>query len=58
MLGEEQVKDILEKLGKGEIKIHEIENFTMNDSNEAARIRRLFLEKKYGLELKNIASVV
>lgn len=56
MLEEEQVRDILEKLENGGVKLHEIENFTMNDSNEAARIRRLFLEKKYSLQLKNIGT--
>ncbi len=56
MLEDEQVEEIIEKVGKGEIKLHEIENFTMNDSNEAARVRRLFLEKKFGVPLKHIGT--
>ncbi len=56
MLQDSQIQEIVEKLEKGGIKLHEIENFTMNDSNEAARVRRIFLEKKFGVDLRNTAS--
>lgn len=51
----EEVEELVEKLMKGRIKLHEVENYTRNDANEGARVRRAFLEKKYGVELKNIA---
>lgn len=45
--------EILEKMLKGEIKIHEVENYTMNDSNQATKLRRLYLETKYGIKLNH-----
>jgi len=48
-------EEILEKVMKGEIKLREVENFTDNDSNQATRIRRMYLEKKYGIKLDNIS---
>jgi len=47
-------EEIVEKLMKGEIKLREVEKFTDNDSNKATNIRRLYLEKKYNINLKNI----
>jgi len=46
--------ELIEKLMKGNIKLREVENYTNNDSNEATKIRREFLEKKYGVKLENI----
>lgn len=46
-------EELIEKLSKGEIKLREVEKHT-NDSNEATRIRRAFLEKKYGVKLDSI----
>jgi len=45
-------EEIIEKLMEGEIKIREVEKY-VKDSNEATRIRRVFLEKKYGVKLDN-----
>jgi len=45
--------DILNKLLKGEIKLYEVEQL-VGDVNKAAEIRRLFLEKVTGAQLKNI----
>ena len=46
-------EEIIEKLMKGEIKLREVEKFTNNDSNKATNIRRMYLEKKYNINLKN-----
>ena len=46
--------ELIEKLMKGKIKVREVETQTNNDSNEATKIRREFLEKKYGIKLENI----
>jgi len=46
-------EELVEKLMKGEIKLREVEDHT-KDSNRATEIRRKYLEKKYGLELKHI----
>jgi hydroxymethylglutaryl-CoA reductase (NADPH) len=51
-----KTEEILEKLMSGEIKLREVEKFTDNNSNEATRIRRMYLEKKYGIELKKIGN--
>lgn len=47
-------EEIIEKLMKDEIKLREVENYMDNDSNEATKIRREFLEKKYGVKLEHI----
>ncbi|MDI6825865.1 MAG: hydroxymethylglutaryl-CoA reductase [Candidatus Aenigmarchaeota archaeon] len=46
-------EELVEKLMKGKIKLREVENYT-KDSNEATKIRRIFLEKKYKVKLENI----
>ena len=46
-------EEIVKKLMKGEIKLREVEKFTNNDSNKATNIRRMYLEKKYGIKLEN-----
>jgi hydroxymethylglutaryl-CoA reductase (NADPH) len=47
-------EELIEKLLKGEIKVRKIDEYT-KDSNEATRIRREFLEKKFGVKLEHIA---
>jgi len=47
-------EEIFKKLMDGEIKLREVENYTDNNSNEATRIRREFLEKKFGIKLDHI----
>jgi len=47
-------EELFKKLIEGKIKLRELENYTNNDSNEATRIRREFLEKKYGVKLDHI----
>ena len=49
-------EEIVEKLMKGEIKLREVEKFTNNDSNKATDIRRMYLEKKYNINLKSIGN--
>ncbi len=51
-------EEIVEKLMKGEIKLREVEKFTDNDSNKATKIRRMYLEKKYGIKLENTSKSV
>ena len=55
---QEQIAELVEKIGTGQIKLHEIENYTANDSNSAAEVRRAFMEKKSGTSLKNIGSTI
>lgn len=50
--------ELIEKLMKGKIKLREVETYTNNDSNEATKIRREFLEKKYGVKLENIGKTI
>ncbi|MHC1637029.1 MAG: hydroxymethylglutaryl-CoA reductase (NADPH) [Candidatus Nezhaarchaeales archaeon] len=45
--------EVLDKLLKGEIKLYEVEQL-IGDVNKAAEIRRTFLEKVTGAQLKNI----
>jgi hydroxymethylglutaryl-CoA reductase (NADPH) len=51
-------EELIEKLMNGKIKLREIEKYTNNDSNEATKIRRMFLEKKYKVELANIGTTI
>ena len=50
--------ELIEKLMKGKMKLREVEDQTKNDSNEATKIRREFLEKKYGVKLENIGKSI
>lgn len=45
---------LIEKLSKGEMKLHEVDG-VVNDSNKATAIRRKYLEKKYGIKLEHIS---
>ena len=47
-------EEIIKKLMKDEIKLRDVESLTNNDSNRATKIRRTYLEKKYGVKLENI----
>src|SRR3990170_818772 len=49
----EKDEEIIKKMVKDEIKLREVEKFTNNDSNKATNLRRLYLEKKYGIKLEN-----
>ncbi len=55
---QEQIAELVEKLESGAVKLHEVENFTANDSNAATVVRRTYLEKRLGLSLKNIGSSI
>ncbi|MEN4005808.1 MAG: hydroxymethylglutaryl-CoA reductase (NADPH) [Methanobacteriaceae archaeon] len=48
-------EEIIDKLIKGDIKLHEIEKYTDN-ADQAILIRRKFAEKMSGAELKNISN--
>ena len=54
----EKKSELIENLMKGKMKLREIEKCTDNDSNEATKIRREFLEKKYGMKLENIGKSI
>jgi len=49
-----ELDDILEKLFKGEIGLHKLDEI-LGSSNKATVVRRIFLEKKLGVILSNIA---
>jgi hydroxymethylglutaryl-CoA reductase (NADPH) len=51
----EKDEEIIKKMMKGEIKLREVETFTDNDSSKATNLRRMYLEKKYGIKLENIS---
>ena len=55
---DKKTEELVKKLIKGKIKLRELEKYTNNNSNEATRIRRLFLEKKYKVKLENIGKTV
>lgn len=54
-MNQEEIDELVERLISGEIKLHEVENYTRNDSNIATIVRREYLQKKYNVELKHIA---
>ncbi|NVM31393.1 MAG: hydroxymethylglutaryl-CoA reductase (NADPH) [Candidatus Helarchaeota archaeon] len=49
-------KEILQKLKKKEIRLHEVEEYTEGDINKATKIRRKFLEEITNTNLENIGS--
>jgi hydroxymethylglutaryl-CoA reductase (NADPH) len=53
-LMDKKTEELIEKLVNGKMKLREVENYINNDSNEATKIRRMFLEKKYGTKLEHI----
>lgn len=48
-------REIIDKLKKGDIKLHKIEKYTRN-IDEAVQLRRKFTEEVSGVELKNISN--
>ncbi len=54
-MNQEEMDELVEKMISGEIKLHEVENYTRNDSNIATIVRREYLQKKYNVELKHMA---
>ncbi len=52
-----RLEEYVEKVLKGEIKLHELD-LVLGNSNLAALVRRLFLEKKLGVNLSAIASTI
>jgi hydroxymethylglutaryl-CoA reductase (NADPH) len=55
---DKKTEELVNKLMKSKIKLRELENYTNNNSNEATRIRRTFLEKKYKVKLENIGNTI
>ena len=51
-MSEDRIDAAVQALLDGKIKFHEVEGLTGNDSVEASRVRRRFLEKKFGMLLK------
>ncbi|MHB1830349.1 MAG: 3-hydroxy-3-methylglutaryl-CoA reductase [Candidatus Micrarchaeaceae archaeon] len=48
------LKELMDKLRIGEIKLREVENFVNGSSNEAAAVRRRYFEGKAGVETTHI----
>ncbi|AFK23298.1 hydroxymethylglutaryl-CoA reductase (NADPH) [Pyrococcus sp. ST04] len=48
------VEEIIEKVARGEIKLHQVENFVNGDKRLATEIRRKALERKLGIKLEHI----
>jgi len=48
-------EELVEKILSGKVKLHEVENWTANDSNAATAIRRAYVERKYGKQLGHVA---
>jgi hydroxymethylglutaryl-CoA reductase (NADPH) len=55
-MSEDKIDAAVQGLLDGEVKFHEVERLTGNDSKEASLIRRRFLEKKFKVALKHIGS--
>ncbi len=55
-MSEDRIDAAVQALLDGKIKFHEVEGLTGNDSVEASRVRRRFLEKKFGMLLKHTGS--
>ena len=53
----DRLEEYVEKVLKGEVKLHELD-LVLGNSNLAALVRRLFLEKKFGVSLSAIASTI
>ena len=52
-----ELEDAVKMLEEGKVKMHELDDL-LKDSNEATRIRRLFLERRLGVKLNAIGSTV
>ncbi|MDV3104808.1 hydroxymethylglutaryl-CoA reductase (NADPH) [Thermococcus waiotapuensis] len=49
-----EFEELVEKVASGEIKLHQVEEYTNGDKKLATEIRRKALEKKLGVKLDNI----
>lgn len=49
-----EVEEIIEKVVKGEIRLHQVEKYTGGNKKLATEIRRKALERKFGIKLDNI----
>ena len=52
-----ELEDAVKMLEEGKVKMHELDDL-LKDSNEATRVRRLFLERRLGVKLNAIGSTV
>ncbi|KUO81919.1 MAG: 3-hydroxy-3-methylglutaryl-CoA reductase [Vulcanisaeta sp. JCHS_4] len=57
MVEELSLEDILTKIERGELKLHELDK-VLNDSNKATEIRRAYIEKVTGIKLDNVGRTV
>ncbi len=57
MPNDRELEELVEKVMKGEIKIHELDKL-LGSSNLAALIRRRFIERKIGSQLPSLASTI
>ncbi|PLC64853.1 hydroxymethylglutaryl-CoA reductase (NADPH) [Vulcanisaeta sp. EB80] len=57
MVEELSLEDILTKIERGELKLHELDK-ALNDSNKATEIRRAYIEKVTGVKLDNVGRTV
>ena len=48
------VEEIIGKVVRGEIKLHQVEKYTDGNKKLATEIRRKALERKFGIKLDNI----
>ncbi|MCD6372327.1 MAG: hydroxymethylglutaryl-CoA reductase (NADPH) [Thermococcus sp.] len=48
------MEELVEKVAKGEVKLHQVEKYTNGDKKLATEIRRKALEKKLGVKLEHI----
>jgi hydroxymethylglutaryl-CoA reductase (NADPH) len=54
MVSMQKKEEIMEKLSKGELKLHQIDNYTTK-TQEAVDLRREFVEKVSGTSLKHLS---
>ncbi len=57
MVEELSLEDLLTKVEKGELKLHELDK-VLGDSNRATEVRRMFLERFTGVKLDNVGKTV
>ncbi len=55
--GDRELEELVEKVMKGEIKIHELDKL-LGSSNLATLVRRRFIERKIGSQLPSLASTI
>lgn len=57
MFSDRRLEELVEKVTKGEIKIHELDKL-LGSSNLAVLVRRRFIERKIGSQLPSLASTI